>query len=238
MSETRSKLPPKNPYAVKFLDLPKDLYVFGRNEADAKKLKGKWKAEIVSQPSNLHVELGSNAGHVIREWAKTRPDDGFVGIDWKFKQVYRFIEKIKKSDLKNIMAIRANQEELDQIFSPSEINSLHLYFPDPWPKKSHLKNRVFKSEWLKKIHPLLKGDGYFYVKTDHRGYFDHMLEECNAVKNLWSLSDVTFDLHKENPTPEKLDLPDVTLFEKLFIKKGLPIHALKLKPISASAQST
>ena len=69
----------------------------------------------------------------------------------------------------------------------------------------------------------------FQIKTDHRGYFDWILQAVQECPDQWQVLDVSTDLHKNHPNPEKLQIPDVTLFEKLFIKDRLPIHSLQLK---------
>ncbi|MEO5970591.1 MAG: methyltransferase domain-containing protein, partial [Bdellovibrionia bacterium] len=56
----------------------------------------------------LHVEIGCNAGHVILEWAASKPEARFIGIDWKFKAIFRGAEKAQKRGLKNVLFFRAH----------------------------------------------------------------------------------------------------------------------------------
>jgi hypothetical protein len=58
-----------------------------------------------------------------------------------------------------------------------------------------------------------------------------MEEAIAETKSLWEIHDRTTDLHAGNPNPEKLEIPDVTLFEKLFIKDGIQINSVRLKAI-------
>lgn len=177
----------------------------------------------------LHVEIGCNAGHVCLEWAKKNPNELYIGIDWKFKQIYRLAEKSVKNNVKNLLAFRANAERLPFMFAEKEIDFLHMFFPDPWAKKAQMKNRTADEEWLRSIAPLLSGRGYFHLKTDHAEYFEFIRENIARLTDVYEVIEESRDLHAGNPKAHLLMIPEVTLFERLFIKDGLPIHSIKLR---------
>jgi tRNA G46 methylase TrmB len=81
----------------------------------------------------------------------------------------------------------------------------------------------------------MKKGGIFHIKTDHPGYFEWMLEHLEiALKEaglIWEIVEKTHDLHAEHPDAASLQIPDVTLFERLFIKDGIKINSLKLKAL-------
>ena len=223
----------KNPYSEK-------LKVFqGRVlcDQDTEKHPGSWKSEFQkteqldesSSDALLHVELGCNAGHVIVEWANQNPKDFYIGVDWKFKAIHKAAEKAQKRKLSNLMFFRAHSERVQYMFGPQEIDRLYLFFPDPWPKKAHWKHRYITERSLKELQKLMKPDGIFHIKTDHRGYFDWMMEALEKCKSEWEVLECSFDLHQNHPDPESLNFPEVTLFEKIFIREKLPIHSVKLR---------
>ncbi len=182
-----------------------------------------------SAEGKLTVEVGCNAGHVIVESAFQAPEANFIGIDWKFKPIFRGVEKASKKGLQNLVFFRAHAERLPFIFGPGEIDRLNLYFPDPWPKKSQMKNRFFTSDRMQSIAPLMKSGGLFHIKTDHRGYFEWMMAAIQENLNLWEILSVNEDLHRNHPAPHLLSFPEVTLFEKLFIQDQIPIHEIRLQ---------
>jgi tRNA (guanine-N7-)-methyltransferase len=205
--------------------------VYSDNETEMH--RGEWRSKFLTpnleksrQP--LHVEIGCNAGHVILEWAALKPNIKFIGIDWKFKPIFRGVEKGVRRDLKNLLFFRSHAERLKYMFGPGEIDQLFLYFPDPWPKTAHWKNRFITAETLRTIAPLMHKNGVFHIKTDHRGYFDWMIENINQVKDVWTPTEISYDLHAGHPDPKSLRIPEVTLFESLFVKDCLPIHSVKL----------
>jgi tRNA (guanine-N7-)-methyltransferase len=225
----------KNPYWQKLQELKGSVF----SDNDTESYPGSWRSQFVDHPSHkdreLHVEIGCNAGHVIVEWAKRDPKNAYIGIDWKFKPVFRGCEKAKKRDLKNLIFLRAHAERIIYMFGPSEIDRLYLYFPDPWAKKSQWKNRFITADRLRQIAKIMKPNGVFHIKTDHPGYFEWILEAVQQVPDTWKVLEMTKDLHEGHPAPHTLEIPEVTLFEKLFIKDGIRIQSLKIQPVRTDA---
>ncbi|MBN22169.1 MAG: tRNA (guanosine(46)-N7)-methyltransferase TrmB [Bdellovibrionaceae bacterium] len=196
--------------------------------------QGHWREQFLSPilETPLHVEIGCNGGHVLLEWAKQNPKQRYIGLDWKYKQIYRACEKADKYSLKNTLFLRSHADRIRYVFGESEIDYLYLFFPDPWQKKSQQKNRTLQAHWLSEVAQLMKKGGVFHIKTDHHAYFEFMLEEISNCEKksgpLWTSTELTWDLHKDHPNPLKLNFPEVTLFEKLFIKDKVPIKSIKL----------
>ncbi len=234
--------PSKNIYWEKLKQLPPEMQGLARSDHETEEHLGQWRKEFLStrtltQSADatgtpiLHVEIGCNAGHVCLEWAKQNPNQLYIGLDWKFKMIYRLVEKALDNKVQNLIAFRANAERLPFMFGPGEVDYLHMFFPDPWPKKAQKKNRTANATWLRKIAPLISRRGYFHLKTDHAEYFEFILSELESVKDVFEVVEMTKNLHENHPNPKLLKIPEVTLFERLFIKDGLPVHSLKLKPI-------
>ena len=228
--------PSKNIYWEKLKNLPPDMKGLALQDQDTEIHRGNWRKQFrvssnkeVGSEIPLHVEIGCNAGHVCLEWAKQNPDSLYIGIDWKFKQIYRLAEKSKNFQVKNLLAFRANADRLSYMFEKGEIDFLHMFFPDPWPKKAQKKNRTADQDWLKSIAPLLSQRGVFHLKTDHAEYFEFIMENLAALSDIYEIIELSRDLHANNPDAKLLKIPQVTLFERLFIKDGLPIHSVKVR---------
>lgn len=236
--------PSKNIYWDKLLNPPVEMERLARTDHQTEEHRGHWREQFLcanstsssqnspensSEPAILHVEIGCNAGHVSIEWAKQNPKSLYIGIDWKFKQIYRLDEKALKFQVKNLIAFRANADRLPYMFKEGEIDFLYLFFPDPWPKKAHLKNRTANTAWLKSVAPLLSKRGHFHIKTDHAAYFEFILGNLSELTDTYEILEMTKDLHAGNEQARELKIPQVTLFERLFIKDGLPIHSVKIR---------
>lgn len=219
----------RNPYAAKLKEHPG--WAYSDNEIET--YAGQWRSraldEKTSETRKLVVEIGCNTGHVVRAWAAKDPATLYFGIDWKFKIIHRGVEKAQAKNLKNLIFLRANVDRIHYMFGPAEIDELHMYFPDPWPKKSQWKNRTIQESFLKNAATVVKPGGLFFIKTDHDDYFEWMKEAFAKVPAEWSVEKITHDLHAGNPDAKTLDIPDVTLFEKLFVKDGVPIKAAWLR---------
>ena len=228
----------KNIYWDKLTNLPVAMKGLAYADLQTEEFRGRWRDRFLSSPEKilshkpiLHVEVGCNAGHVCLEWAKLNPKDLYIGVDWKFKQIYRLAEKTQKFQVKNLLAFRANADRLPFMFGAGEIDFLYLYFPDPWPKKAQLKNRTADTDWLKSVAPLLSPSGVFHIKTDHAEYFEFILKNLAELTDTYEILEMTKDLHAGNERAKFLKIPEVTLFERLFIKDGLPIHSVKIRAI-------
>lgn len=183
---------------------------------------------VTAQRRPLHVEIGCNAGHVLVEWAAQNPEALYIGLDWKFKAIHRAAEKVAKRKLANAIFFRAHAIRMPWMFGPGEIDHLYLFFPDPWPKKSQKKNRFLTEGELRKLAPLVREGGTFEIRTDHPDYFEWMEDAVSKVGDIWQVKTRTVDRHKDHPLPTSLQIPQVTLFEKLFIKDGIKIQSLGL----------
>ena len=218
----------KNPYSLKLKEFSNTAYADDATEA----FRGQWRDQFKSPLDSkrpLHVEIGCNGGHVILEWAKRDSSAAYIGLDWKFKQIYRGAEKAQKRGIANLIFLRGYAERVSFIFGAGEIDHLYLFFPDPWAKKSQLKNRYITAESLRMLSTLVKIGGIFHIKTDHAGYFEWIEAAIAEVPELWTIKSRTTDLHAGNLNPNQLQIPEVTLFEKIFIREGIKICSVHLE---------
>lgn len=215
-------IPSRNPYweRLKRRDPTRAM-----TDQDTEKFQGFWRDQFRSSkpPVKLCVEIGCNGGHWLNSQALRHPDTGYIGIDWKFKQIELAAQKADRASLGNVIYLRAHARRLRYIFAPGEIDRLCIWFPDPWPKRSQQHNRIFQAGFLREASTLIRGHGSIEVKTDNVDYFDFMEQEAAKVSDIWQC---------ENSSRNFLSLPeDTTLFEKIFLKEGLPIHYMKLRQL-------
>lgn len=200
-----------------------DQFVLRDDEGEG--FQGKWSEAVFKNNQELLVEIGTGYGHFMIEHTQKNPEVNFVGMDHRFKRSFTLAKKLNKLEHKNFRYLRARGERLGHLFGEDEISKLFYFFPDPWPKKRHMKKRLFQKTFLDIAHEVIRPGGEILVKTDHDGYFDWMQEELEG-ETRFEKRMVTFDLYKERP--EHFLASFQTKFEKIFLEKGIKIKAMVL----------
>jgi len=113
--------------------------------------------------------------------------------------------KGRRAGLSNLRGVRIeNSYFLEWLLPPHSASALHIYFPDPWPKKRHHKHRLINERFPKLAYRALATSGRVYLRTDDGDYFEQMTTMFAAEKSFRQI---------ETP-PELANLP--TDFEKDF----------------------
>ena len=122
------------------------------------------------------LEIGSGKGRFLLETAKARPEVNVIGIE-KSLHFYRVIvRRIEHSGLRNVRIINYDAVPVMAEMLPARsVRELHIYFPDPWPRKREQKRRMIRPEAVRQIGRVLELDGWGVYVTDHREYFEASL---------------------------------------------------------------
>lgn len=190
---------------------------------EPEKYKGRWK-ELFGNDNPVYIEVGMGKGKFITEMAQLHPEINFIGIEKYSSVLIRAIEKRKELEINNLMFIRMDAENIEDVFEKNEVAGIYLNFSDPWPKDRHAKRRLTSRQFLARYDKILAGDGVIEFKTDNRDLFDFSLEE--APEAGWEIIASTYDLHAD----EKMSEGNVmTEYEEKFSSKGNPIHKMIIK---------
>jgi len=119
------------------------------------------------------LEIGSGKGRFLIASAMEQPDVNFVGIE-KSLHYHRVIaERVAKRNLTNVRLINHDAFVVMQKMIPdASIAEIHIYFPDPWPRKREQKRRIIRPDALAEMRRVLAADGRGIYVTDHRAYFE------------------------------------------------------------------
>ena len=139
--------------------------------------------KIFGRNGPIHIEVGSGRGTFLVHQAKLSPEVNFLGIEWASRYYRYSVDRIGRWGLKNVRMLRADAAVfLAQHVPDNSLDCVHIYFPDPWPKKKHHKRRFISNKNLEQILRCLKKNGTIRIATDHAGYFEQ-IEEVLAEKN-------------------------------------------------------
>ncbi|MFT5386937.1 MAG: tRNA (guanine-N7-)-methyltransferase [Candidatus Omnitrophota bacterium] len=135
----------------------------------------------VKQP--VDIEIGFGQGEYITELARLNPERNFLGVELLWDRVCKTLNKITPKQhtdplYENVRLLKCDVWVLFQRFIAREsIERMYCLFPCPWPKKKHIKNRLFSQKFLKTLNGCLKAGGTIQLVTDYKPYYDWVLEE-------------------------------------------------------------
>jgi tRNA (guanine-N7-)-methyltransferase len=167
-------------------------------------------AGLFPKPQPLEVELGCGDASFLVEYACRNPKKNFIGVERLLGRISKLDRRGRRAGLTNLRGVRIESSYfLQWLLPPRSVSALHIYFPDPWPKKRHHKNRLINETFSALARAALAPGGKIYLRTDDADYFAQMLELFGADKKF-----------KEIETPwELVELP--TDFELAFNARGI-----------------
>ena len=214
--------PSRNPYAPKYRELRRDHAPTAFTCHDTETFRGNWREFFGARSGQrLHLEIGCYHGESLVQMAGDYPDEFFIGLEWKFRETYKAVEKAIKRDLKNLVFLRANAARLPWMFAPGEIDRVWILFPDPWPKTGQQKWRTLHADFFRSLGLLLQPGKEVMIKTDDSDYAGSIARELK-------LADAFCPLPEESAAPIWESFPP-TPFEKIFFRNNAPTFALGLE---------
>ena len=131
--------------------------------------------QVFANANPVEVELGIGKGRFVIDAASRNPQINYIGVERAAKYLRLAEGRSARRGLENVRFARVDAQEFVEFFVASEsLRAVHLYFPDPWPKKRHHKRRLFKEEFLREVERILEPGGLLWLATDHAEYFETM----------------------------------------------------------------
>lgn len=129
----------------------------------------------------LTVEIGFGMGDSLLAMAAADPQRNFLGIEVHQPGVGKLMLGLESQSIDNVRVVCHDATEvLAQALTPSSIDRLQIYFPDPWPKKRHHKRRLVQPEFIALAASRMASGGQLHLATDWEPYAEHMLEVMEA----------------------------------------------------------
>ena len=142
--------------------------------------------EIFPTSEKIIMEIGFGMGEATAIIAKNHPNNAYIAVDVHPPGIGKLLGRIVENGLTNLRVIEDDVHIiLPHMFEDESLDAIHLYFPDPWPKKKHNKRRIVNAGFLALIHPKLKKGGYIHIATDWVPYAISM-QEVFAASTLFS----------------------------------------------------
>jgi tRNA (guanine-N7-)-methyltransferase len=136
------------------------------------------------------LEIGFGMGETTAVIARARPADDFLGIEVHSPGVGSLLRRIAELGLTNVRVIRHDAVEfVAEMIPPASLAGIHVFFPDPWPKKRHHKRRLLQPAFVHELALRLAPDGYLHVATDWEEYAREILVALAAEPLLANSAD-------------------------------------------------
>ncbi len=158
----------------------------------------------------LHVELGSGDASFLVEYARRHPEWNFIGVERLLGRMRKLDRKGRRAGLSNLRGVRIESAYFLEYLLPKEsAAALHIYFPDPWPKRKHQRRRLVNERFPEIARAALAPNGTVYLRTDDEAYFRDMLDVFVASRRFHVVE-----------TPAELS-EVLTDFERDFVARGI-----------------
>ena len=147
-------------------------------------------AALFGNSNPVVAEIGFGMGMATAIIAGDNPHKNYLGIEVHRPGVGRLLWEIQQRSLSNIRIIEHDAVEVfAQMIPPHSLEGIHLFFPDPWPKKRHHKRRLVKRPFTRTLADRLKPRGYLYMVTDWEDYAQWSLAELGSTQGLVNTGD-------------------------------------------------
>jgi len=176
-------------------------------------------AALFGNEAPLELEIGSGKGTFLVSESERRPDVNFLGIEYQ-RPYWRFAaDRLRRRGRENVRLVLADGARFVRDYIADEsLDAIHVYFPDPWPKRRHQKRRFVQPARVELLANKLVNGGCLRIVTDHSGYFDQIQE---AVEDS-SLRVVPFETPAAAGERELVG----TNFERKYRREGRALRAI------------
>jgi tRNA (guanine-N7-)-methyltransferase len=178
---------------------------------------------VFGRAAPVVVEVGSGMGETTARIAREHPETDYLAIEVHAPGIGSLLKRLAEESIGNVRVIRHDAVEvLRDMVAPGSLAGLHVFFPDPWPKKRHHKRRLIQSEFVRLAAERLRPGGYIHVATDWQEYAEHVLQVLTLEKLLANTA--------ENYAPRPATRPE-TKFERRGLNLGHGVWDIVFKRI-------
>jgi tRNA (guanine-N7-)-methyltransferase len=131
------------------------------------------------------LEIGFGMGETTAQIALAQPQNDYLGIEVHTPGVGSLLRLIESHALSNVRIVQHDAVEvLNHMIAPESLGAIHIFFPDPWPKKRHHKRRLIQPPLVRLLASRLRPGGHVHLATDWEEYALQMLEVLSAEAQL------------------------------------------------------
>ena len=141
--------------------------------------------DIFGRAAPVVLEIGSGMGETTARIARENPGTDYLAIEVHAPGVGSLLKTLGEAGSTNVRVIQHDAVDVvREMIPPASLAGIHVFFPDPWPKKRHHKRRLIQPEFVALAAGKLVPGGYLPVATDWQEYAEHVLAVLAAAPEL------------------------------------------------------
>ena len=168
----------------------------------------------------VEVEIGTGKGAFLLARGQARPEINFLGLEYANAYCRYAADRFARHGMTNVRMLHADAGHFFKVcLSPRSLLRVHIYFPDPWPKRRHHRRRLIQPAFMADVRRALCIGGQIIIVTDHMGYFGQIRNVLAAARAGLAIISV--------PRMTDVDGEMVgTNFERKYIAEGRAFYAV------------
>ena len=176
-------------------------------------------AALFGRVAPVVVEIGFGMGQATAAIAAAHRELDFLGIEVHPPGVGALLQRIDEHSLANVRIVQHDAVDvLESMVAPASLAGIHVFFPDPWPKKRHHKRRLIQPPFVRLLASRLAAGATLHCATDWEPYAEQMLAVLDAEPSLVNAAGAGYaDRPLERP---------LTKFEQRGIDRGHGVRDL------------
>ena len=133
------------------------------------------------------LDIGSGYGESTIFLSTNNKKNIIISCETYINGNLNLVNKIENHGIKNIRIYPGNVNQfLDNLNQYIKLKKIYILFPDPWPKKKHIKRRLITNDFLKKLNIFLQPNGEIVIATDSLSYSKQIFKCIFNVKDLFN----------------------------------------------------
>lgn len=138
---------------------------------------------VFANDNPVVLEIGFGMGKSLIEMCLANPNLNYIGIEVHTPGVAKIMRDAEEFNVSNLRVFEHDAiEVLADCIADSSLQTVQLYFPDPWHKSRHHKRRIVQDGFVQTLRSKLKIGGTFHMATDWEHYAEHMMEVMNVAE--------------------------------------------------------
>lgn len=172
----------------------------------------------------LVLEIGSGMGESTAALAAAAPEHDHLAVEVFEPGLAQLLMRVEDAGLTNLALLRGDALALLRTCVPVEsLETVRIFFPDPWPKRKHRKRRLVQPDVMALVASRIAVGGTLHLATDWADYATQMLSVCDAEPLLQNRS-------AEGWSPRPAWRP-VTKFEERARAEGRDVRDLRWRRV-------